>query len=105
MVESSGISAGTIVGMGSVQGTDVVGFSVVVPGYNLEVLEAVLELENLFPSVVPESLGVEEPILGVGNLLAKVGEDCQSASKTNRKYSVTYTKETRVPCNPYGLDR
>jgi len=53
MVESSGISAGTVVGVGCVQRADVVGFSVVVPGYNLEVLEAVLELENLFPSVVP----------------------------------------------------
>lgn len=53
MVESSGISAGTVVGMGSVQGTDVVGFSVIVPSDNLEVFETVLELENLFPSVVP----------------------------------------------------
>ena len=105
MVESSCISAGTVVGVGGIQWTDVVRFSIIVPSNNLEVFEAVLELENLFPSVVPESLGVEEPILGVGNLLAKVGEDCQSASKTNRKESVTYTKETRVPCNPYGLDR
>ena len=99
MVESSGISAGTIVGMGSVQGTDVVGFSIVVPGYNLEVFEAILQLEDLFPSVVPESLGVEEPVLGVGDFFAKVGEDCTSAyilSETRR----TYTKERQAPCNP-----
>jgi len=105
MVESSGISAGPIVGMWSVQGTDVVGFSVIIPSNNLEVFEAVLELEDLFPSVVPESLGVEEPVLGVGNFFAKVGEDCQSALKTSGDDSITYTKGTRAPYNPSGWDR
>jgi hypothetical protein len=60
----------------SVVRADVVRFSVIVPSDNLEELEVILKLEDLFPSVVPESLGVEEPILGVRDFLAKVGEDC-----------------------------
>ena len=79
MVESLGISAGTVVGVRCIVRTNVVGFSVIVPSDDLEELEFVLHLEDLFPSVVPERLGVEEPVLGVGDFFAKVGEDCESA--------------------------
>ena len=78
MVESFGVSTGTVVSMGSIVWTNVVGFSVIVPSDDLEELEFVLHLEDLFPSVVPESLGVKEPILGVGYFFTKVGEDCGS---------------------------
>jgi hypothetical protein len=78
MVESLGVSAGTIIGVRSIVRANVVRFSVVVPSDDLEELEFVLELEDLFPSVIPESFGVEEPILGVGYLFTKVGEDYES---------------------------
>ena len=79
MVESFGVSTGTVVSMGSIVWTNVVGFSVIVPSDDLEELEFVLHLEDLFPSVVPESLGVEEPVLRVGYFFTKVGEDWGSA--------------------------
>lgn len=78
MVEASSVPAGTIVGVWSIKGTDVVGFSVIVPGDDLEELEVVLEFQDLFPSVVPESLGVEEPVLGVRYFFAEVGVDYES---------------------------
>jgi hypothetical protein len=75
MVETFGISTGTVVGVRSIVGANVVGFSVIVPSDDFEELEFVLEFENLFPSVVPKGLGVEEPVLGVGYFFTKVGED------------------------------
>lgn len=105
MVESFGISTGTVVGMGSIVWTNVVGFSVIVPSDNLEELEFVLHLENLFPSVVPESLGVEEPVLGIGYFFTKVGEDWMSVLEDRRAMGMTYTKERQAPCSPSGRDR
>ena len=105
MVESLGISAGTVVGVRCIVRTNVVGFSVIVPSDNLEELEFILELENLFPSVVPQSLGVEEPVLGVRHFFTKVSEDWLLIWFLGYLRSRTYTKERRAPCNPSERDR
>jgi hypothetical protein len=59
VVESFGVSGRTIVSVGCVVWTNVVGFSVIVPSDDFEELEVILHLENLLPSVVPEGFGVE----------------------------------------------
>lgn len=59
MIKSFSISTGTVIGMWCIVRTDVVGFSVIVPSDNFEEFQVILEFENLFPSVVPKSLGVE----------------------------------------------
>ena len=43
------------------QGTDIVRFSVVIPGNNFH--ESRTESQNLIPAIVPKSIGWEDPIL------------------------------------------
>lgn len=55
------------------------GFAVIVPGDDLQVTEvrgSVGEIEDLFPSLVPQGFGLEQPVLAVGNIFTKVRKDC-----------------------------
>jgi hypothetical protein len=73
-----GVHAGTVVAVAIVRGSDVVRLAIVVPGDDLEVSKvgrSLSEVENLFPSFVPQGFGFEQPVLGVGDLFTKVRED------------------------------
>jgi hypothetical protein len=59
MVKSLGISTRSVVSVRCIVWADVVRFSVIVPSDDLEELEVILKLEDLFPSVVPKGLGIE----------------------------------------------
>lgn len=79
MVQSLGVAGRTVVSVWSVVWADIVGFSIIVPSDDFEEFKVVLHLEDLFPSVVPEGLRVEEPVFGIGDFFAKVRVDYGSA--------------------------
>jgi hypothetical protein len=59
--------------MGGAKRPNVVGFAIIIPGNNLD--EARSHVQNLQPTVIPEQITRENPVLAVGDLGAKVGEE------------------------------
>ena len=65
-----------VVRVGVLVGADVVRLSIVVPGDDLDKVDAaVAELENLVPTDLPQHLGVEQPVLRPRDLATEVGAD------------------------------
>jgi hypothetical protein len=57
----------TIVKMGGVERTDIVGFAVVIPGDDLQ--KPGSETEDFVPAVIPQEIRWEDPVLTVWNFL------------------------------------
>jgi hypothetical protein len=59
--------------MGGAERPNIMGFAVIIPGNNLN--EARAHIQNLQPTVVPEQIARENPVLAVRHFRAKVGEE------------------------------
>ena len=73
-----GIHAGTVVAVAVIGRSDVVRLAIIIPGDDFEVSKigrSLSEVKDLFPSLVPQGFGFEQPVFGVGDLFTKVCED------------------------------
>jgi hypothetical protein len=52
---------------------NIMGFAVIIPGNNLD--KARTHVQNLQPTVIPEQIAREDPVLAVWDFGAKVGEE------------------------------
>jgi hypothetical protein len=59
--------------MGRFQGTNIVAFPIVVPSNDFD--ESWLQFEDVIPSIEPQKVGWEDPILAVGDFCTIMGKE------------------------------